>query len=196
MKNPMSCRALVLFVVGLTALTVFTPAAWARPKVPRNILKTYFETGDKPSSAQFAVLIDSSVFQFQITSGVGGAHTIEGLEPGNGILMDTSGIKRFGIGDTIPTDSLYAQAVNLSAFTLDDRYLIGMRFMQNNQAHFGYMDVSVDSPLPGQDGHFGLTIHYWAYEDLPNTPITVVPAPGVLSGALAGAGLMRRRRKV
>lgn len=194
MKNMIPFRTLA-FVVGLLAVTVITPVTWARPLVSRTILKSFFQAGDQPTQSQFAVLIDSSVFQFQFTSGAGGAHIIEGIEPGTGILTDSLGIRHFGIGDTVPVSPFFSQTVNLSSFVVDDRYLIGLRFMHDGQAHYGYMNISVDSPLPGQAGFFGFTVHYLAYEDLPNTPLTVVPAPAIMSGVMAGAVLLRRRRR-
>src|SRR4051812_4068968 len=101
----------------LTAVVIFHLAALsqhAHAVVPRTILKEYFQTGDKPTAAQFATFLDSTfnivddryllglkVYNPQLSYGVGDTAIFNRLSPGAivGAIDQTSsstGVLEFG----------------------------------------------------------------------------------------------------
>lgn len=195
------------FVVVLAIAAAASPAAHARPKVPRTILKTFFEGGDRPSQAQFSITsldgdpgsIDPPDFNFFI--GSGGSHIFEGLA-GAAMVSDSSGhalplAPGMVVGD-VPTSGQFGSLIDSTINRLDDRYLLGLRFVRPDGVHYGYLDVTIDSPLPAWPGYYGLTVHGWAFEDQPGTPITTsfIPAPptGCFVFGIAAVSAYRRRR--
>lgn len=192
-------------IVSIAAAAI--PAAQARPKVPRSVLKTFFETGDRPTQAQFSITsldgdpspIDPADFNFFI--GTGGNHIFEGLA-GAAMISDSSGhalplAPGMVVGD-VPTAGQFGSLIDSTINRLDDRYLLGLRFVRTDGVHYGYLDITIDSPLPAWPGYYGLTIHGWAFEDQPGTPIVTsfIPAPptGCFALGIAAITACRRRR--
>jgi hypothetical protein len=62
------------------------------------------------------------------------------------------------------------------------RGFIGLEFELGDGVHYGYFDVSVSGSGPGA------TLHGWAYESIPNLPITAVAVPEPSTWALIVLG--------
>ena len=82
----------------------------------------------------------------------------------------------------------FAPALDRHRF-FDERIFVGFRISLNGAFHFGYLELDYRlSPLLDGGEIMAYQPRSWAYESIPNTPIMVVPGPGV---ALAGgAGLL------
>ncbi|RME89402.1 MAG: hypothetical protein D6766_14740 [Verrucomicrobia bacterium] len=81
------------------------------------------------------------------------------------------------------------------------RGYLGLRFQMNGNTHYGWADVTVENEYP-QEGLPKLTLHRFAYETEPDTPIQAgaVPEPAETATAmgllaLGAAGLARYRRR-
>ncbi len=177
--------------------------------LPRSVLKSYFQRGDRPTEAQFSVVSPDGEpgpglppdFLFsRAPGGSGGGHIMTGFVPGGAVLGDGFGrVRRFGIGDTTPTSPLgYMEQAGFADWAPGERAFVAFRFLDSTgQNHFGYWDLSIDPPLPGES-LFGMTLHGWAFESDAETALTMqpIPAPGVVA---TGVGMLvlstaRRRR--
>ena len=69
--------------------------------------------------------------------------------------------------------------------------ILGFSIEISGQIHYGYFDVTLTNNGLG-------TVNHWAYEDTPNTPITVVPIPEPTTGvfALISFLLLTTRRRM
>lgn len=71
----------------------------------------------------------------------------------------------------------------------------GFRFLENSSLHYGWAVINFDSP------NKSVTISSWAYNTLPDSPVTVgavtqdVPGPLGLGGLAAGAAWTRKLRR-
>ena len=190
--------------VGFAVAFAIAIPAIARPVVSSTVLKSYFQTGDRPTQAQFSITSltgDPSPVDppdFVLNRGTGSVHIFEGiagaemLSDGNGhalILADGAGVR--------PTSGQFSSLIDSMLSIVDDRELIGLRFVRSDGVHYGFMDISIDSPVPGWPDHNALVIHGWAYESDANTEITAhyLPAPGTGSLVLAAVAACIRRRR-
>jgi hypothetical protein len=147
----------------------------------RNVLKSYFETGDVPTEQQFSNLIDS--FISRIDDGL----TYNGATPdavAQGSLLG-EGAEVGGPGTVFtPVAGLGEEWVGQSGF-------LGLSLTLNSQTHYGYLQIS--SP-PGDQ--YPMFVEHVAYETQPNTPIVAaqIPEPSTLAVAALGLIAMCRRR--
>lgn len=151
-----------------------TPAYAA--KVPRAVLKEYFQTGDKPTQSQFQALIDSLINEID-----DGITTYE--------AGDSSGrAARLDEGSIIGPGLLFGNVDGLSDDWIGQSGYLGLSFIQNGEQHFGYLICKTPSPAGPVPIPYPVTIDYLVYEDQPNTPIVAtVPEPsGLLLAAIGG----------
>jgi hypothetical protein len=176
--------------------------------VPRNVLKTYFETGDIPTQDDFVDVIDSIVdvsWHYDTQS----THSVHGQPLGGGILIHGGGdddVLRLLPGDPIgpglPAGEFAASGVLDSLLhATEDRFLLGLRFTINNSSlgtattHYGFVDLSVEgasSPTPGAIHLCGV-----AYETEPDTALAAffVPEPSAAALLVIGSFVLLRRRR-
>lgn len=181
-------------VAGLSCVAVAVPCQAAIES--RDILKTYFETGDIPTEDQFANLIDSTLnLVLDYGSGIE-SHTVD-LDSVGGIAGDGSGnALRMNKGDIIDS------ALNL----LDDGLIVGggsdwpgqsgylgLQFELpdatglGTTTHYGFVQMSVDGPTSSTP--YAIRIYGFAYEGDPDQPIIVaqiVPEPSTVALAITG----------
>lgn len=176
--------------------------------IPRDVLKSYFQRGDRPTEAQFSVMspdgepglgLPADFLFTRAPGGAGGGHLLAGLAGGTSVLGDGSGrIRRMGIGDTTPTSPLgYEGQASLADWSPGERAFVAFRFLDSaGLVHYGYWDLSIDPPLPGET-LFALTVHGWAFETEADTALEIrpIPAPGVAGMFLAAGMLTVRRRR-
>jgi len=191
-------------VAGLSCVTVAAPCRAAIES--RDILKTYFETGDIPNQDDFADLIDSSL-NLVLNSGSGiESHTVD-LDAVGGIAGDGSGnAVRMNKGDIIDS------ALNL----LDDGLIVGggsdwpgkhgflgLQFelpdatgLGPPTTHYGFVEMSVDGPESSTP--YAIHVYGFAYEGDPDRPIIIshlVPEPASATLLIIGLiGWAVRRR--
>ncbi len=110
-------------------------------------------------------------------------------------------------GEVVGSAGLFDQAgVHVGAFNiglgsipfLGQHPFVGFRvILGDNQFHYGWIEFDRRSGPTAEVGGGSVLMYQpvrWAYETLPNTPITVVPSPGAL-GMLALGGMMAARRR-
>jgi len=150
----------------------------------RNILKTYFETGDTPTEGQFGNLIDSML------AGIDNSSLI-------GVWTDASGrAAMLRPGVTIGPGHAYSPAAGLSDQWLAGSGFLAMSFLKNNQTHYGYLQIEAGtdptSPYP-------MLVEHLVYESQPDFSIETVEIPEpttmiLLAGACPFLLKLRRRR--
>lgn len=184
--------------MACTAIGVAASFAHARPIKSREILKTYFETGDRPTQEQFATLIDSTI------------HFNEDRQLLGLYVSGSEGyrIHRLRIGDAIPvgqgTDgSHYALPPQSSLFQMAPEFagqfgFVGLLYgdTTGNQ-YFGMLQVSMEPLTPAiETASPAIFVSYLTMQTDPNTPFDafVVPEPTTI-GALVLAGAVVKRRR-
>jgi MYXO-CTERM domain-containing protein len=158
-------------------------------KVPRTVLKSYFETGDKPTQAQFADVIDSALNL--VDDGLVGysASDSGGLAP------------RFDAGATVGPGLAFAPLSGVQGFSddwLGQSGFLPLAYLQDSQLHYAYLQIS--SPVPGSPNAYSMSVEYLVFENLADTALvtTTVPEPSSLAlaaAALVGLFVWRRRAK-
>jgi len=174
-------RAILVSLMTLTVVGVLGASTTFAAKVPRAVLKEYFQTGDKPTQSQFADMIDSSLnlvddgtVRFLTVDSTGGERLDAGSLIGPGLsFIDSSTVA--GLSDT----------------WLGNSGFLALAFFQNSELHYGYLQMH--SGVPGSTNPYAITVEYLVYEDQPNTSLltTSVPEPGTIVLAAMGlAGLL------
>jgi hypothetical protein len=184
MKSRTLCAAAAL---AFSALVVLAPNVCIAAKVPRAVLKEYFQTGDKPTQAQFQDLIDSSL------------NLVDDGLTSYTLRDSSSGAARFDVDTEIGPNPAFLDTHLVDGFSEDwlgQAGYLPLAFELNSQTHYGYLQISPN--VPGATNPYAMFVEYLIYEDLPNTPIftTQVPEPTTAVLALIGfvAALARRRR--
>lgn len=111
----------------------------------------------------------------------------------------------FQVGDTIGVNQNYQPGADTGYFApalgrhnfLGENGIVGFRtILDDGLPRFGWIEL-VYRFGPSHNGSTTVLMYQpvrWAYETLPNTPITVIPSPGAL-GVIALAGLVAGRRR-
>jgi len=215
MKNARTLLAVVIFSSGLLMASGANAAIESR-----SILKTFFETGDKPTSPQFATLIDSMVnsssgsldlsFDFGATLE---DHSVS--FNGAGIFAQNSdgNLLNFQSGREIGPASLETKLVaggllGPTSLWAGQSGFLGLQFELMNagivSTHYGFVQMKIAPLHDGLEGSksqpYAIQIDSFTYETTPDTPITAfsaVPAPAAFwllgSGLLGLIGVARRK---
>jgi hypothetical protein len=181
-----SFAPLLLALITVGGSQVGGTAAFAA-KVPRAVLKEYFQTGDKPTAPQFSALIDS---------------ILNLPDDGNllGLRAGSDGAAALLAEGTIVDGSLpFGPAEGLSEGAAGHSGFIGLAFEQGGQTHYGYLQLAAG--MPGGADPYPMFVTYFVYDDVAGTAVTTAFVPEPSSLALAagaflawGIAAMRRRR--
>ena len=172
-----------LLVCGCLACILMSTARVHAAKVSRDVLKTFFETGDVPTEQSFGNLIDSILN--------------EGSDPViyTGSIVDAAGLGALlGEGTEVGPGTLFSGVAGLGEDWVGQSGFLGLSLEINAQTHYGYLQITA---APGDQ--YPMFVEYLSYETEPNTPITAatVPEPCTLAIAtlgLLGTGMRRRSR--
>jgi hypothetical protein len=164
-------KVLLSAALALGVLAVLVPEVHAIESRP--VLKTYFESGDKPTEQQFSTLIDSyihrtedgiSLYAIGTNSSTGDA----ARKTDNDIIDDTlSYVAVANPGTPIP-----AMAPEFAGL---HGYLPLQLVDTGGQTHFGYFQLSMD-PESGASTT-GIHVDYFVFEPSPNTAIVAEAVP-------------------
>jgi hypothetical protein len=150
----------------------------------RDVLKTYFETGDVPTEQNFGNLIDSMI---NLPS--------DGITY-TGSIPDPAGLGgMLGEGDEVGPGAIFSGVAGLGEDWFGQSGFLGLSLEINAQTHYGYLQITA---APGDQ--YPMYVEHFVYETDPNTPITAasVPEPGALAFATLGllGTCLRRRTRV
>jgi hypothetical protein len=168
-RRPLATMAIFALVVGVHA----APAESA--KVPRAVLKEYFQTGDKPTQSQFADMIDSALNFSEDRDLLGLRNYSDGLA-----MLIAEGEMLGPLSDYSPSTGLAPEWAGQSGF-------LGLAFTENSETYYGYLQLRAGEP--GGTDLYPIFVTYFVFEDLPNTEllVTSVPEPSTLVlGAICG----------
>ena len=178
-RRPLAAMALFAFSLGISA----APAQSAT--VPREILKTYFETGDVPTQEQFTSLIDSMINVIDDRYLIG----LRTNSLGQATLLQE--------GETLGPLLDYSPSTGLASEWAGQSGFLGLAFTENSETHYGYLQLRAGQP--GGTDLYPMFVTYFAFQDLPNTEllVTSVPEPSTLVlGAVCGLlGLWKLARR-
>jgi hypothetical protein len=161
--------------------------------VSRNILKSFFEKGDKPTQSQFGTVIDSMV-------NILDDRYLLGLR-----TSSAGGAEALTIGDIVGPPTEFVPAAGLSADWAGQTAYLGLAMTDSSAGplatnYYGYLEVT--SGAPGGSDLYPMYVSRFFYETTPNTPIAVtgVPEPSTfviaaLCGALGLGEVVRRKRR-
>jgi len=181
-RRPLATMAIFALFVGVHA----APAESAL--LPRTILKSFFETGDKPTQQDFADVIDSMININDDRDLIG----LRNYSDGQAMLI-AEGEMLGPLSDYSPSTGLAPEWAGQSGF-------LGLAFIENSETHYGYLQLRAGEP--GGTDLYPIFVTYFVFEDLANTEllVTSVPEPSTLAlGAICGMlGLWKlaRRRRV
>lgn len=206
---PRKFLSVLAVILGLASFSL--PGTANAAIVSRSILKTFFETGDKPTAPQFATLIDSMVnsssgsldlsFDFGATLE---DHAVS--FNGAGIFAQSSdgNLINFQSGREIGPASLETKLVaggllGPTSLWAGQTGFLGLQFELINEGivstHYGFLKMKIAPLHDGLEGSrsqpYSIYVDSFAYETTPGTPITTfsaVPVPG--SAWLLGSGLL------
>lgn len=188
------------FVILSVLLPACLPATHAAIE-SRDVLKTYFESGDVPTERQFSNLIDSSINLYVGYGESADTHTVTSVT--GGIAADASGRAQLltegqtfdpaavtllgtasvGDGSDWPGESGFL------AFTFD------LGDAGAATTHAGFLQMSVDGPAAATP--YAINVIGFAYETVPDTPITTfaIPEPSITFLIALGAACLTALRR-
>ena len=179
----------------------------------RDILKTYFETGDVPTQDQFANLIDSFIHQTDdgLTLYAVGALRGSGTTPLAGSIRTESNV---GINESLPDTMLGIWADPSLHPEMEPQWagqhgFLPLKYQDSaGQPHYGFLQISMASTLaPGAGAEAEsapevtpppIFVEYWVWETTPSATLTTFFVPEPASATvltLMGFGLLRRRAR-
>lgn len=197
-------RRAASFACLVVSLVLFAGVPCHAAIESRDILKTYFETGDKPTEEQFESLIDS-VLNLGLTYGSSAdAHRLD-LDAAGGIGDD-------GVGNALRLE--VGATIDSSIHRLDDGVDVGGAWPgagpgflavifelpdalgTGTTTHYGFVEMSVAGPSSADP--YAIYLHGFAWESDPDTPITtfhLVPEPSTSALMLLGLLALSRRKR-
>jgi hypothetical protein len=215
-KGSISRTGVVACAIVVIMLSAARPASAV---LPRPILKSYFERGDKPTESQFGSLIDSFIHQTDdglLLNAIGGTRHSGTGPNGQGLRISATGV---GINEGLPASlggewlpaALHPEMEPLWA---GQSGFLPLKYTNSTgtEAHYGFLQITM-SPVPAPSGLTAdaldapdllvvdppaIFVEYWAWETTPNTTVTTFlvpePAAGLAILACAAAALLRRRK--
>ncbi len=171
-------RSLIISSTALALLFVVAgPAQGAL--VSRNILKSFFQKGDKPTASQFGTLIDSMVNYTE-------DRYLLGLKSYDPALFE-SGAALLDAGTVIDSSMVFGPAAGLTDAWAGHTGFLALAFTEGSDPapHYGYLQITASGP----SDPYPMSVEYFVYEDRANTPVTItsVPEPSAFAlGAMAG----------
>lgn len=208
----------VLVLMAAAALVDMPQPAYAAI-VSRSILKTFFETGDVPTQAQFSTLLDSFINRTDDGLVLVGAAVIPDGTPGGSFLRLGAGV---GINEPMPDAhaALWrkAPAPNIPpipgmnpSFRGQTGYLPLQYEDAAGEPHYAFLHVTMAddaAPLGGTAAGFAaaqaadpgpaIFVRHWVWETTPGATLTSFAVPEPTAAVLAAIGLagclgLRRR---
>ncbi len=184
MTSPLKPTAIATASLAAIFANILTPSTTHAAIVSKEVLKSFFIKGAKPTSEQFGTLLDSLVNYTD-------DRYLIGLRQYDPTLIYQSGdpavaIKRFGIGDTTPeapTGIGYANP-DTTPIDLDTDFSGQFGFMAlqfgdtTGQTYYGFMQVYMP-PLPTDGSDPTIRVQYIEFDDTPNTPVTTFAVPEI-----------------
>lgn len=211
---PKQFIAALAVILGLASVSL--PGTANAAIVSRNILKTFFQTGDKPTQQQFATLIDSMVNISEDSGSLNlyfnygpaaGDHTVSLGRAWLFAQSSDDNLINFQSGRSIGPASLETKLVNIGLLGSSSRWagqsgFLGLQFELVDagiiSTHYGFVQMSVDGTSSSTP--YAIHVDGFAYETTANTSITassVVPVPAAAwlfgSGLLGLIGMARRK---
>lgn len=177
-------------LLGVLVAAILLPGRRAVGAVEsRNILKTYFETGDVPTQEQFANLIDSYIHQTDDGLTLTGIGNEAGT--GNAARLGTN----VGINEIIPFATLSVSRPAMAPLWAGQSGFLPLKYLDSSLApHYGFLQIHMDasSLLPP-----AIHVDYWVWESSANSTLTTfaVPEPGVAMVLTLGAAAAVRRTR-
>ncbi len=155
-----------LRVAASLALLCLVVAPVEAAEETRDILYTYFETGDVPTEQQFGDLIDSFLADVNPSATFLGS-VDDGL--GQGAL--------FSANTEIGPGLSFSQVAGLGEAWVGESGFLPLQFGLNGQTHYGYLQIT-----SATDDQYPMFVEYLVYETDPNTAIltTTVPEPSTV----------------
>jgi hypothetical protein len=195
MTNKRIVNIFCLTVIASTAILVGCPAAYGAI-VPRNILKSFFETGDVPTQEQFSNLIDSYVH-----------HTDDGFDlVAIGSIPDSSAAGRalrvggnVGINETLPDtySGIWKPYPTAPGTTLPQMCpmfcgtsgFLPLKYAGADGPHYGFLQIDMGAD-PGASPGAAIYVTQLVWESSPNTTLTTFAVPEPTGLGLLLVGLM------
>jgi hypothetical protein len=184
-------RRWMVAATAYTMVAMFVQTAQAAIE-SRDILKTYFETGDKPTES--IDINGDGIDDFGFDYSALGDHSVSGLVAGNNVVVDDIGdVIVLNMRDRINNLESKLQSIGLLGRAAGNSGFVGLQFDIAGSSHFGFLKLSMDGPADSTP--YAIHIDYSAWETTPDTGITIpaVPEPATLAPLALGALFLVRR---
>ena len=193
-------RRFTLLAPCVAMLSIFVSDSATQAAIEtRDVLKTYFETGDIPTEG--VDVNGDGVVDFEFDYSATGDHSVTGSVAGNSVVVDAPGsddAEVLAVGTRIDELELKLQANGLlGAHWPGNQGFLGLKFDIGGQTHFGFFQMGMDGP--GTATPYAIHLDYAAWETTPSAEITTFTVPEPASVGLYVVGLLslsffRRRR--
>ena len=173
-----STLALSLFALVVVCLSIAIPTKAFAAIESREILKTYFETGDVPTQEQFGSLIDSLIHFSEDRQLLGLRTAADG-----GAALITA-------GEILDFSQPFAPAAGLSNDWIGQTGFLGIAYLENSLQHLGLLQVRASAP--GSPDPYPMEVQYFIYDNQPASSLTAqyVPEPSSFTMAAVGGVLL------